>query len=178
LEQEDMALIYNYLRELVLANLNNSQSQPSHASRFLVDDKTQNKISRMTATSSNNTVENESFFEFQKVYLDRPKQSTYYLIPYNLSKLTFFIFIRADQSFKLSLVKEIDQILAPHMIEFVHEIAEQQSKRNLVVAEVKEIKYIYFNRFNLAQKSTINSSKDTPKYIMNLISQLSKDLES
>jgi hypothetical protein len=37
---------------------------------------------------------------------------------------------------------------------------------------------MYFNRLNLAQKSTLLNSKDTPKYIVNLISQLSKDLES
>ena len=44
--------------------------------------------------------------------------------------------------------------------------------------EEKDIKYIYFNRLNLAQKSTLTHVKETPKYIINLISQLSKELES
>ena len=41
----------------------------------------------------------------------------------------------------------------------------------------KEIRYIYFNRLNLAKKTTLNSTKETPKYIINLIAQLAKDLE-
>ncbi len=42
----------------------------------------------------------------------------------------------------------------------------------------KEIRYIYFNRLNLAQKSTLTNLKETPKYVINLIAQLAKDLET
>ena len=82
-------------------------------------------------SSQEMTNENE-FFEFDRVHLEKPDPTTYYLIPYNLSKLTFFIFIRVNQSFKLSLLKAIDDLLAPYMIELSNEIADLQSKRNLI----------------------------------------------
>lgn len=201
LEQDDISLIYGYLRELVINNVSSGQ-QSSQLARFLIDDTLQKRLTKIKATTSANAsnespAEMNEFFEFERVHLEKPSPATYYLIPYNLSKLTFFIFIRVNQAFKLSLLKTIDDLLAPYMIELSTEIADQQSKRNLIRSvsqnwnlgssilidfnwsqEEKEIKYIYFNRFNLAQKTTLTNPKEFPKYIMNLISQLSKDLES
>lgn len=142
LEQEDMSLIYTYLRELVLNNLPSSGSQ-SHTTiaRFLIDDSLQKLLNKLKATKSSNaqlaamndSMSNENeFFEFDRVHLEKPDPTTYYLIPYNLSKLTFFVFIRVNQSFKLSLLKTIDDLLAPYMIELSNEIADLQSKRNLI----------------------------------------------
>lgn len=135
LEQDDISLIYPYLRELVLNNSAPQQSSTQLA-RFLVDDSIQSRLSRIKATTSsqaNQLADNsEEFFEFERVHLEKPQPATYYLIPYNLSRLTFFIFIRVSRSFKLSLLKTIDDLLAPHMIEFAAEIADQQSKRNLI----------------------------------------------
>lgn len=182
-------------------NMTQGLNQPSHAARFLIDDKIQYEITRIRSDLSSESDANpttssllskqmsnssdyfevveksESFYEFQKVHLGRPTQTTYYLIPYNLAKLTFFIFIPVARPFQLSLLKDIDDLLAQSMVEFSQEIANQVSILNQIAPEEKEIKYIYFNRFNLAQKSTINSTKDLPKYMLNLISQLSKDLE-
>ena len=192
LEQQDISLIYNYLKDLVNSNLNNNnnlQQSNNNANnnglvRFLIDESIRKQalkttVSPTTSKSTNDSPSsidnNNEYYEFEKVHLGQ-KFEKYYLIPYNLSKLTFFIFIQVNQQFKLNILNKIDETLAPNMISILQDISEQ---RNLLQQEEKEIKYIYFNRLNLAQKSTLNlnNSKDTPKYIINLISQLSKDLE-
>ena len=189
LEQEDIASVYSYLKELVLTNPTGS-AQNANVAKFLFSNKAKNlpseneKTSSFPSTSSatlnskhsNSMKEEESYHVFDKVYLGKTLEQ-YYLIPYNLSKLTFFIFIRVNEEFKLSLLNQIDEILGSSMVSVLQEISDLSQKRNLISSEEKEIKYIYFNRLNLAQKSTLTNSKDTPKYILNLISQLSKDLE-
>ncbi|RNA01621.1 vacuolar fusion CCZ1 -like protein [Brachionus plicatilis] len=183
LEQEDISAIYQYLKELISKNAT-SVPQSQLASKFLVDENAKNLMSSLTNPSTSNNSENsidqfdQEYFEFKRVYLDKPDPEQFYLIPYNLSKMTFFVFIPTSQSFKLSLLKEIDEILAPNLVLFIKEISEQQLKRSSIFTEEKEIKYIYFNRLNLAQKSTLNKTKDLPKHLMALIAQLSKDLES
>lgn len=139
-----MSLIYTYLRELVLNNNStSSQNQSTQFARFLIDESLQKRLNRIKAaaavptTSSSselttNATSYEEFFEFERVHLEKPEPTTYYLIPYNLAKLTFFIFIRVDQQFKLSLLKSIDDLLAPYMIELSAEIADIQSKRNMI----------------------------------------------
>ena len=142
LEQEDVALIYNYLKELVNTNTNNpsTQTQPSHMAKFLICDSIQRKLdsnipttsSLAAAAATNDQYGENEYFELDKVYLGKPLEK-YYIIPYNLSRLTFFIFIQVNQDFQLSLLKTIDEILGSHMISFLQEINEQQqTRRNLI----------------------------------------------
>jgi hypothetical protein len=177
LEQKDISLIYNYLKDLVNGNLNSSSAgnQPNSLAKFLKEDSIL-KIRQNTESSSKSFDENnlnERYHEFQIVYLGNQYEK-YFLVPYNLAKLTFFIFIQARECFKLNILNQIDEILGPVMMSITKDIAEM---RCLIPQEEKEIRYIYFNRLNLAQKSTIVYSKDTPKYVINLISELSKELE-
>jgi hypothetical protein len=137
LEQEDIALIYNYLKELVIQNNPINQPQPSHMAKFLIPDSIQNKLdsnsipttsSAATAASVNRFDDNLEYFELDKVYLGKPLER-YYIIPYNLSKLTFFIFIQVSQDFELSLLKHIDELLGSHMASYLQEISDQQQNR-------------------------------------------------
>lgn len=133
LEQEDVALIYNYLKELVLTNANNpsTQSQPSHMAKFLIHESLQSRIDSNSPTTSNGSNNDSEYFELAKVYLGKPLQK-FYIIPYNLNKLSFFIFIQVNQEFQLSLLKTIDEILGSHMLSFLQEISDQQlNRRNL-----------------------------------------------
>lgn len=139
LEQDDISAIYQYLKELVSKNIP-SVPQSQLASKFLVDDNIKNLMNSLTNPSTSNNSENDSidqfdqnYFEFKKVYLDKPNPEQFYLIPYNLSKMTFFVFIPTSQTFKLSLLKEIDEILAPNLVLFIKEISEQQLKRNNIL---------------------------------------------
>jgi hypothetical protein len=188
LDQEDIASVYSYLKELVLSNQPGTP-QTANIAKFLFSNKAKkvssenSSIQPSTSASNLNSKypnnmkeDDESYYVFDKVYLGKTLEQ-YYLIPYNLSKLTFFIFIRVNETFKLSLLNQIDEVLGSSMVSILQEITDLNQKRNLISSEEKEIKYIYFNRLNLAQKSTLTNSKDTPKYILNLISQLSKDLE-
>jgi len=136
LEQEDIALIYSYLKELVTLNSpTTAQSQTSHIAKFLIPDSIQNKLdsnsipTSSTATASvNRFEENLEYFELDKVYLGKPLEK-YYIIPYNLSKLTFFIFIQVNQDFQLSLLKHIDEVLGSQMPSYLQEISDQQQNR-------------------------------------------------
>jgi len=187
LEQEDIASVYSYLKELVLSNNSSSSTQTPNIAKFLFSNKIKTSTSKNeqspnlpSASSSKNAnslkEEDDSYHVFDKVYLGKTLEQ-YYLIPYNLSKLTFFIFIRVNETFKLSLLNQIDDLLGSNMVSILQEISDLNQKRNLTNSDEKEIKYIYFNRLNLAQKSTLSNSKETPKYVLNLISQLAKDLE-
>jgi hypothetical protein len=143
LEQNDVALIYNFLKELVNSNLSasNSAHQSQQIARFLIDKSLQNKLNiensatlPQTSSSAFSSVklnENIEYFEFEKVYLGKSLEK-FYVIPYNLAKLTIFIFIQINQDFKLNLLNQIDEILAPHMVQFVQEIAEQKLRRNMI----------------------------------------------
>ena len=116
---------------------NTTGQQSQQLARFLIDKSYLNKINSdsvsvaQTSSSLGPPLPSEEYFEFDKVFLGKPLEK-YYVIPYNLSKLTFFIFIQVNQDFRLSLLKQIDEILAPHMLAFLHEIVEQQMRRNLI----------------------------------------------
>ncbi len=132
LEQDDVALIYNFLKELVITNLGSSLDQkpgqnPTVA-RFL-----QKQYQQQTGTSACSSVEPPNdYFEFEKVYLGKPLEK-FLIIPYNLNKLTFFIFIQVSQNFQLSILSKIDEILAPHMVTFLQEILEQKLRRSQIM---------------------------------------------
>jgi hypothetical protein len=168
-----VASIYNYLKGLVNSNVNNQEASTTARINFLFNISAKKPKPQ---TSSGLAAEDVDYFEFDKVYLGNPLEQ-YYVIPYNLSKLTFFIFIQVKTDFQMGLLRQIDEILAPHMVNFLQEIVEQKLRRNLISQDEKDIRYIYFNRLNLAKKSTLSSAKETPKYIINLIAQLAKDLE-
>ena len=112
---------------LTAASSSASESTTSSSSRQLDD-----SVSKLDNLNNTNGSSNSAdYFELDKVYLGNPLEQ-YYLIPYNLSKLTFFVFIRVNDEFQLSLLRQIDDILGGHMLAFMQEIAEQQARRNLI----------------------------------------------
>lgn len=123
-----------------MINKNTANAPQSQlASKFLVDESVKNLLKNQTNLSTSSNLENstdkldQDYFEFKKVFLEKPNPEQFYLIPYNLSKITFFVFIPTSQSFKLSLLKEIDEILANSLIQFIKEISDQQLKRSSVL---------------------------------------------
>ncbi len=139
LEQNDIASIYGYLKDIVIKHLNiqSTQSQPGHVAKFLLDNTAKTKKTQSTdnPSTSNRSKKQEPFdesydYELNRVYLGNPLEQ-FYLIPYNLSKLTFFIFIPVTESFKLSLLYEIDAMLGSSMVVFLQEIADLQLKHSL-----------------------------------------------
>lgn len=116
-----------------------TQTQPGHLAKFLINNSGKRKALESQLDSvapSTSKQENKkeaefdcSYYELDKVYLGKELEQ-YYLIPYNLSKLTFFIFIKVTESFKLNVLKRIDEILGSNMVVFLQEIDDQQLKRN------------------------------------------------
>jgi len=128
LEQDDIALIYDYLKEMINTNMKNlldqKQGQNPNRARFL--QKQQQRASTSNESSSSD------YFEFEKVYLGKPLEN-FLIIPYNLNKLTFFIFVQVSQNFQLGILNKIDEIIAPHMATFLQEILEQKMRRNQIM---------------------------------------------
>lgn len=169
LEQQDISVSYQYFKDLIKTNSDsNNRTQPTHTAKFLVDTTLQKIIENVT-----NTRANETQFELNKIYLGEPLEQ-YYLVPYNLAKITFFILIKSKTNVRLIDLKKIDELLGSNLINLAQEINEQQVKRSHLTSSDRDFKYIYFNKMNLAQKSTIN--KDTSKSVLSLIADLSIDL--
>ena len=128
LEQEDIALIYNYLKELINSNLYTTHIQPGHIAKFLIADSIKAKLQTITTANTSQLLnQTNDYYELDIVHLGKSCQK-YYLIPYNLSKLTFFIFIKVNETFKLGILNKIDEILGSSMITLLQEIADQQLK--------------------------------------------------
>ena len=157
LEQQDISLIYNYLRDLVIKNVNimsssSAQSQSLNSAKFLSSP----NYSHQESSISINDEKAESYIELERVYLRDNNDAEirqlkhYYLIPYNLSRMTFFLFVkvnddneesasnenepstssgeRKNSAFKLSMLKTIDDILGKHILQFLQELSEQRSQ--------------------------------------------------
>lgn len=150
LEQQDISLIYNYLRDLVIKNANASQPQSLNSARFLSSP----NYSHLESSIAISDEKIDTYIELERVYLRGNNDAEirqlehYYLIPYNLSRMTFFLFVKvanddadknepstssgvtstSNSSFKLSMLKTIDDILGKHILQFLQELSEQRSQ--------------------------------------------------
>jgi hypothetical protein len=169
IEQQDISVLYKYFKDLIIKNnLNTNNTQSMYTAKFLVDSTLENIIDNVT-----NTKTNETEFELNKIFIGDPLEQ-YYLVPYNSAKITFFMLIKAKTNVRLIDIKKIDELLGSNLVNCAQEINELQIKRGLLTNNDRDFKYIYFNKMNLAQKSTID--KELSKNVLNLIADLSIDL--
>jgi hypothetical protein len=99
------------------------------------NNKTSQDVNPTTSKSDSTPKTFTPYFELDRVYLadnvNHNKLDQYYLIPYNVMELTFFIFISINVNFPLSVLDQIDQHLALKSSKILEEINETISKRNL-----------------------------------------------
>ena len=128
LEQEDIALIYTYLKDLI----NGNATTVNHVAKFLFDASMNNNNKASSPAKATTSTPNDgggADSEFSRIYLQSSTQQ-FYLIPYNLAKLTFFLFVRVDKSFKLGGLNQIDDLLGSSMLALMQDISDQQAKIN------------------------------------------------
>ncbi|XP_011503777.1 PREDICTED: vacuolar fusion protein CCZ1 homolog [Ceratosolen solmsi marchali] len=151
LEPEDMQVVYNYLintllpahleKELDDSSISRNSSSPfttSHYGKFV------------TGPSSINDVK-----KLPKVFINySTKPISLYLIVYRALNATVCLFV--DSTNSPMFYTTLDSFLGVQLTSLVNSISEQYSKHTSVTTESSP-RYLYFNKLNLAYKSTIHN---------------------
>ncbi|CAK9826959.1 Vacuolar fusion protein CCZ1 homolog [Anthophora retusa] len=154
LEPEDMQVVYKYLvstllpahleKELHGGSMPRNSPSPfttSHYGKFV------------TGPSSIN--EPSLIGKSPKVFINySTKPVSLYLVVYRALSATICLFVDSKTSLLIDFFKSLDSFLGPQLTTLVSSVAEQCAKHVTVTSE--SCKYLYFNKLNLAYKSTIH----------------------
>ncbi|XP_043281502.1 vacuolar fusion protein CCZ1 homolog isoform X2 [Venturia canescens] len=180
LEPEDTQVVYNYLvgtllpahleKELHGGSMPRNSPSPftsSHYGKFV------------TGTSSIN--ESIGITKSPKVFINYPNNPiSLYLVVYSALSATVCLFIDSKTSLLIDFLKSLDAFLGPRLTTLVSSVAEQCSKHVVDLTESTP-KYLYFNKLNLAYKSTIHpdnrrcSNVLTTPEVLRIITDINND---
>ncbi|KAF5280704.1 hypothetical protein FQR65_LT15014 [Abscondita terminalis] len=157
IEPDDTQVIYQYLIGTLLpANMENELqggSIPRHPSspfstlhygRFI--------------TGPSNLKTADSIGKVPKIYLDNEKNAVvYYFIVYRALNASICLFINGDVTLTMELFKELDEFMGPKLSSIASDIAEYCTRHiTPVTTSDSAPRFIYFNKLNLAYKSTVH----------------------
>nr|CAI5860086.1 unnamed protein product [Callosobruchus analis] len=158
IEPDDMQTIYQYLIGTLLpANVETELqggSMPRNASSPFMALRHGRYI-----TGPTNLKLAKTMGELPKLYLfGGEKPIEYYFVVYRTLSATVCFFIKADTILSLDFFKQLDEFVSPKLISLVTEIAEYCSKQIVTPSVLPDSapKFIYFNKLNLAYKSTVH----------------------
>lgn len=156
LEPEDMQVVYNYLVSTLL---------PAHLEKELHGGSIpRNSPSPFTTTHYGKFVtgpasvnEPSLIGKSPKVFINySSKPVSLYLVVYRALSATICLFVDKKTSLLIDFFKSLDSFLGPQLTTLVSSVAEQCSKHVSTVTPESCTKYLYFNKLNLAYKSTIH----------------------
>jgi hypothetical protein len=178
LEQEDMRILYSYLTTSLFPAANEQDFQstaPSvsitspdgpHVGRFLLGPPNLNdetNIGRIPRIHLYNLAEIEEC----------------HLVVYRVLGATLCLLLNGDFQINFEFMKKLDKLFRVQLEILATDIAEHCTRKTPSASE-PQFKYIYFNRMNLAQKSSIHMSDGTSPSVspdvMRVISDLHHDL--
>lgn len=180
LEPEDMQVVYSYLLSTIL---------PVHLENELRGGSMpRNSPSPFTSSHYGKFVTgplsvNEPSLKGQppKVFLNySSKPISLYLIVYRSLSATICLFVDSKTSLLIDFFKSLDDFLGPQLTTLVSSVAEQCTK-HLATTPESCSKYLYFNKLNLAYKSTIHldnrhcSSVLTTPEVLRIITDINGD---
>ncbi|XP_024941079.1 vacuolar fusion protein CCZ1 homolog isoform X2 [Cephus cinctus] len=180
LDPEDMQVVYNYListllpayleKELHGGSMPRNSPSPftsSHYGKFV------------TGPSSIN--EPNGTGKLPRVYINYSTiPISLYLVVYRALSATICLFVDSKTSLVMDFFKSLDTFLGPQLTTLVSSVAEQCSKHVTIVADSSP-KYLYFNKLNLAYKSTIHldnrrcSNVLTTPEVLRIITDINND---
>ncbi|XP_058794347.1 vacuolar fusion protein CCZ1 homolog [Phymastichus coffea] len=175
LEPEDMQVVYHYLVNTLLPahlekELDGGSIPRNSASPF----STLHYGKFVTGPSSINDVK-----KLPKVFINYSTKATpLYLIVYRALSATVCLFV--DNTNSPMFYSSLDSFLGVQLTSLVSAVAEQCSKHSLSSSESSP-KYLYFNKLNLAYKSTIHSdsrrfsSALTTPEVLRIITDINSD---
>ncbi|KAL3275985.1 hypothetical protein HHI36_020716 [Cryptolaemus montrouzieri] len=93
-----------------------------------------------------------------KIYTFSGPAASYHLLVYRALSASLCLFVNADTELTLDFFKDFDNYINSKLTSLVSEIAEYCSKQVSTPSNVVENapKFIYFNKFNMAYKSTVH----------------------
>ncbi|RZC40479.1 vacuolar fusion protein CCZ1 -like protein, partial [Asbolus verrucosus] len=156
LEPNDMKIMYQYLIGTLLPANMETELQGGSMPR--------NSLSPFAAlhhgrfiTGPTNLKAAKTVGKIPKVYLfasDKP--ATYHLVVYRALSASVCLFIKVDQELTLQMFKDLDEYISPKLTTIVSDISEYCSKQVITPSNIPENspRFIYFNKLNLAYKST------------------------
>ncbi|XP_046815440.1 vacuolar fusion protein CCZ1 homolog isoform X1 [Vespa crabro] len=155
LEPEDMQVVYNYLvstllpahleKELHGGSMPRNSPSPftsSHYGKFIIGP---SSINEPSLIGKSPTV----FINYST------KPVSLYLVVYRALSATICLFVDSKTNLLIDFFKSLDSFLGPQLTTLVSCVAEQCAKHVIVTPE-SSTKYLYFNKLNLAYKSTIH----------------------
>ncbi|KAF5296062.1 hypothetical protein FQA39_LY12684 [Lamprigera yunnana] len=157
IEPDDSQVIYKYListllpanmeTELQGGSIPRNPSSPFsalHYGRFI--------------TGPANLKTTDSVGKVPKVFLNNGKDATvYYFIVYRALNASICLFINSDVNLTVDLFKELDEFMGPKLSLIASDIAEYCT-RQITLPNLSDSapRFIYFNKLNLAYKSTVH----------------------
>lgn len=155
LEPEDMQVVYNYLVSTLL---------PAHLEKELHGGSMpRNSPSPFTSSHYGKFITGPSSINEQSIIGKSPKvfinystkPVSLYLVVYRSLSATICLFVDSKTNLLMDFFKSLDSFLGPQLTTLVSCVAEQCAKHVIVTPE-SSTKYLYFNKLNLAYKSTIH----------------------
>ncbi|EEB10030.1 conserved hypothetical protein [Pediculus humanus corporis] len=179
---EDMQIIYHYLIFKLLPPEIDLEVQDGFLFKELDSEVYSHYNTRSLVTKSfkfkNPKINAEMI---PKVYLTSDNNvEIFYFLVYQYLSATLCLFIEETSDLSIDIFRNLDSYLSNYLSPLVTEIAEHCQKNTSITSSSSEgsPKVLYFNKLNLAQKSTMhlqsrrNVSKNVPGDILKMISDL------
>ncbi|KAK9881558.1 hypothetical protein WA026_016435 [Henosepilachna vigintioctopunctata] len=157
-EPSDMQVLYHYLISTLLpANLE-VELQGGSMQRHSTSPFSALRHGRFV-TGPSNLKNAKTTGKVPRIYtFSGPTASCYHLIVYRVLSASLCLFVKAEKELDIDFFRKFDSYISPKLTSLVSDIAEYCSKQVSSPSNVPENapKFIYFNKFNLAYKSTVH----------------------
>ncbi|XP_048521602.1 vacuolar fusion protein CCZ1 homolog [Dendroctonus ponderosae] len=158
IEPNDMQTIYQYLIDQLLPANVEAELQGGSMPRNLQSPFTALRRGRFI-TGPSNLKQAKTVGKVPKIYLfNEDGVLEYYLVVYRALSATVCFFVKGKTELTLDQFKALDEHINPRLSPIVNSIADYCSKQVVSPSNIQESspKFIYFNKLNLACKSTVH----------------------
>lgn len=159
-EPGDMQVIYRYLVTSLLPAHMETELQGGSIPRHPPSPFSSSHYGRFVTGPTNLQDTSGSIGKVPKVYLNNDSvPEMYHLVVYRALSATVCLFIDGSLLLNIDLFKRLDVFLGPQLTSLVSEVAEQCAKQAAssgTSSPESSPKFVYFNKLNLAQKSTVH----------------------
>uniref|UniRef100_A0A1B6LR64 CCZ1/INTU/HSP4 first Longin domain-containing protein n=1 Tax=Graphocephala atropunctata TaxID=36148 RepID=A0A1B6LR64_9HEMI len=153
LEPEDMQVVFHYLVYTLL---------PKSAETELTNGSipTLNSYGRFLTGPENVHSNSNNVGKVPKLFLSHVKISTrtFHIVVYRMSNCTVCLFIPESEQLTMEMFRKWDTFLGPRLTKLVAEVSSYASKQSSTASGSMDAatRFVYFNRMNLATKSTVH----------------------
>lgn len=160
-EPGDMQVVYRYLVTSLLPAHMETELQGGSMPRHPTSPFSSSHYGRFVTGPSNLQDTAGNVGKVPKVFINNDLiPETYHLVVYRALSATVCLFIDGSLTLAIDLFKHLDIFLGPQLTSLVSEVAEQCGKQatnsGTNSPDPNSPKFVYFNKLNLAQKSTVH----------------------